>query len=230
MRSFHAIWIIYFILFLVTGCVAVNKDAPTLQLASKDKPIQAGEHTAKLLKTAVMSKEHELVENEDKERLLYVSLHMIPGSLAGMPLLKKPVLIRTRLGDDFVLPLAELQRIVDPLAEPANTSMRASGIAITPADTRLLRIGTFFQADFPTKELLGAGFVDMVRHQSVALAYFDRACSIVGDVHEGDLVISFSLKIPNAGLYWLRSDNTNPKHWQTKLEEPNTALWYALIR
>lgn len=227
MRSFHASWLI--ILYLLTGCAAIDTDAPTFQLASKDKSIKAKERTAKLLKTTVMNKELELVEHGDEDRILYVSLRAIPGSLAGMPLLTKPMLIRTRLGDDFALPLADLQSMID-LAEPANASMRASGLVITPSDTRLLRIGTFFQADISPKELLGAGFVDTVKHQNVVLAYFDRACSIAGNVHEGDLVISFSLKIPNAGLYWLRSDNTDPKHWQIELEDPNTTLWYALIR
>lgn len=227
MRSFHAIWLI--ILFLLTGCTVVKKDAPTFQLASKDKSIEAKEQAAKLLKTTVMNKRLELVENEDEGRILYVALHPIPGSLGGMPLLKNSMLIRTRLGDDFALPLGDLQSMIE-LAEPANASMRASGIVITPLDTRLLRIGTFFQADTTTKELLGAGFVDTARHQNVVLAYFDRACSIVGNFHEGDLVISSSLQIPNAGLYWLRSDNTDPKHWQIELEDPNMTLWYALIR
>jgi len=229
MRFFRTVWLGYFILILISGCATDDKNALSGQLASKNEPIRADEHTAKLLKTAMMSKDHELVENTDKDRLLYVSLLPIPGALAGMPRLENPILIRTRLGDDFVLPIADLRTMVEPLAAPANDFMRANGVVVTPSDTRLLRIGTFFQADFPATKLLGAGLIDTVRHQNVVLAYFDRACSVEGDVHNGDLVISFSLKIPDAGLYWLRSDDTDPQHVQTKLEDSNTTLWYALI-
>jgi hypothetical protein len=132
--------------------------------------------------------------------------------------------------NDFLLPAADLESTVASLAQPANAFMLASGIVVKPSETRFLRIGTFFEDTALPNELLGAGFIDAASRESVGLYYFDRACSVTGDYHEDDLVISFSLNIPGPGLYWMQTDSADPKHWQAKSVDPKSTLWYALIR
>jgi hypothetical protein len=227
-RYFHLAVLAVVLSFLLTGCASRKNEDGAAQAASNAP--RPAEHTIKLIKTVVMNKSLELVKSEEYGQSLLVSLRPIPGSLAGMPVMTNSLLIQARLGDDFRLSMAELERTVGPSAESADAGMLASGVVVSPSDTRFLRVGTFFQESPSPNALLGAGFIDAARRENVTLAYFDRACSLVGDVHIDDRVISFALKIPGAGLYWMGTDRSDPVHWHAKLVDPNATLWYALIR
>lgn len=188
------------------------------------------ENTSKRFKTVVMNSSYELIQSKDEGRMLAVSLRPIPGALVGKPAQTEVMHVPVRVGDDVVLSMTDLEGAIAPLAQAANAMMHASGLVVMPLETRLLRVGTFFRDDdVPDKEF-GAGFLDVARVGGVVLIYFDRPCTIGGDLLDDDHVISFSLTVPRAGLYWMGTDKTNPRHWKATMVDPSTALRYALIR
>ena len=129
----------------------------------------------------------------------YLQLGIIPGAFYGSPLddpfwyvdLADPA--RTALSlDSFV------NEIKNFILQNRHYE-RYEDLRVTPENTRFARISTL-GFDLEKEESFGSGFTEDGR--AFMLAYFDRACTVVGvaELEDGEIYIH-DLQIPSAGFY-----------------------------
>ena len=129
--------------------------------------------------------------------------NFIPGALYGTPSEDLPIIPIGSVGTTRVqFPLYLLNPLVDSFAEPFTAESTESGLRADPADTRLVRIGTFF---LPTTlpYFDSAGFLDEESGNQLMLIYVDRPSTISGAVQIGAKRITHELVFDEAGFHWV---------------------------
>lgn len=214
-------------LLLLGGCVAQPNHVVSLPAASAGPAATSGHRVVKTLRTGRVDSHHQLIDAPANDWDLHVTLRAIPGAFGGHPLERHSMLIPIRLGDAFDLSMSELEETIAPLAQRASEQTTASGVSVQPAETRFLRVATFYYDARSGADVMGAGFLDPATGEHVTLSYFDRPCTVRGTVQDGDGTVSITLDVPAAGLYWVRSDDTDPVHAKMTAANPDSALWYV---
>jgi hypothetical protein len=183
--------------------------------------------SAATFEVLALNEAHELIPSRAADRSLSASFEAIPGALMG-PVLGDPVLlVPVRFGVSFDLRLTDLERSIAPLAQAENAAMHALGVIVQPTATRLARIGTFFHDPGLKRDVLGAGIFDSLSRENVMLVYFDRSCTVRGEMQALGKTVSISLNIPKAGLHWMRLTDTDATHQTLSDDAPKAGLWFA---
>jgi hypothetical protein len=216
-------------LLVLGGCASPSNhhgSAPAASVAADAVPVRPD---VKTLKTGRVDSEGRLIDAPANEWDLHVTLRAIPGAFGGYPVERHSMLIPIRFGDAFDLSMSDLETSIAPLAQPATEETTESGVGVQPADTRFLRVATFYYDARSGKDVMGAGFLDPATREYVTLSYFDRPCTVRGTVQDGEGTISIALDVPAAGFYWVRSDHTDPVHAKMTAAHPGATLWYVNV-
>jgi len=214
-------------LLLLGGCVAQSNHVVSEPVASAGPAATTGHRAVKTLKTGMVDSNARLIEAPANDWDLHVTLRAIPGAFGGYPVERHSMLLPIRFGDAFDLSMADLEDTIAPLAQRASEQTTASGVSVQPAETRFLRVATFYYDARSGADVMGAGFLDPATGEHVTLSYFDRPCTVRGTVQNGDGTVSIALDVPAAGLYWVRSDHTDPVHAKMTAANPDSVLWYV---
>jgi len=76
------------------------------------------------------------------------------------------------------------------------------GLSVVPADTRILRMGTFHA--YPYYQTLGdGGFINGKNGNALVFTYFSKAVAITGKLFQYGEVFEHELNIQGPGWYWL---------------------------
>lgn len=188
----------WFVLFWLALCLTVASCAASPQKAPD--PAVVTQVRVEALDNALRR-----VESGMRSRSLSAVFPLIQGALYGAPTMESVFLAPARFGEDFTLDALLVEAKVKPFAEPLTVRSSNSGLAINPASTKLVRLGTVLH-DAQTGDLVsGAGFYVPPSLDNLVLVYFDRACRISGTVKSavGDLI--HDVTIPVAGMHWLRT-------------------------
>ena len=108
----------------------------------------------------------------------------------------------------FDLQLNKIWKLASAAAKPLTDGAKKSGISITPAKTRMLRVGTFLvDQDKQSLLLADVQFRDSMDDIPLVLVYVDRPCRISGIVHgvaEGPAdVVELDVSLKSPGFHWL---------------------------
>lgn len=108
----------------------------------------------------------------------------------------------------FDLKLQKLWSAASAAAKPLTAEAQESGIAIMPAETGLLRVGTYLvDQDKQSLLLADVQFRDSMMDVPLILLYVDRPCYIGGEVHgvDGDPaeVVKIDVSLDAPGFHWL---------------------------
>jgi len=104
---------------------------------------------------------------------------------------------------NFSLDLTEKIDEIDKAAAPLTEEWRSIGLTVEPANTRIIRIGTF-PYSFVTEDSIGVGgFIDPVSRNTMILVYVNRACEIKGEVDLGREHYSHHLIFSGKGFHWI---------------------------
>jgi len=108
----------------------------------------------------------------------------------------------------FDLKLEKLWSAASAAARPLTAEARQSGIVVTPAETGLLRVGTYLvDQDRQSLLLADVEFRDSMKDVPLILLYVDRPCHIGGVVHgarEGSAeVVDIDVALAAPGFHWL---------------------------
>jgi hypothetical protein len=226
MQSSKVLGLFGFALLLLSGCVTPPNHTGSVPATSGGAAETPGYRVVKTLKTGRVDSNGRFIDAPANEWDLHVTLRAIPGAFAGHPVDRHSMLIPIRFGNSFDLSMSDLEEAIAPLAQRATGQTTASGISVQPTDTRFLRVATFYYDARAGEDVMGAGFFDPATREHVTLSYFDRPCTVRGTVQDGDGTISIALDIPAAGLYWVRTDDTDPVHSKMTAANPDTVLWY----
>lgn len=128
----------------------------------------------------------------------------IPGDIFGSPDSKPVFIAPVSIEARVAVNLDRLDSVLAPLAATVTDAARASGLALAPADARFARMGTFPHEAETFAPVGGGGFLDPVTRDTMILVYFDRPCTITGDRVAGGDTFSHAIRVPAAGLHWIR--------------------------
>lgn len=140
---------------------------------------------------------------------------VIQGAVNGA--VNSPAIVTVQIPADgrLSLPLGELEHRIRPLAKTLQPQLVQAGLSALPEDLRLARVGTFVY-DGSSELTEGAGILDQANGDSLVLIYADRAGTITGTLPIGDpgeeTQYVFELKIPAAGMHWVRFHATDATH------------------
>jgi hypothetical protein len=109
----------------------------------------------------------------------------------------------------FSLELADKQSIIENASRPLMGKWLELGLNITPAETRLSRIGTFSFNGITDKHIGGGGFINSLSRNSVILIYVDRACEIKGEIKVGKKLYIHQIELPAKGYFWIEIEKTS---------------------
>jgi hypothetical protein len=135
-------------------------------------------------------------------------LRFIPGGIFGRPD-REPVLhLRFEPLGAVEIDLAAVRQSAAKAARAADAGQFGSAVTVTPAQTRIARVGTFTSGG-----RYGTGIVSTVDKADHLLVYFDRACEIRGVQRDGDLHIRYDLVVPGEGLHWIVQRQLDDKNF-----------------
>lgn len=122
---------------------------------------------------------------------------VISGAIFGRPGNNLMQVVTTKPGDSFYLSLpGNAIGHADFLLQPE--------LVIIPADTKLLRLGTFHMyPDYQDK--IGSGaFIDRTNSDALALVYFSKPASISGIIYDNKDSYEHEITITNPGWNWIK--------------------------
>jgi hypothetical protein len=130
----------------------------------------------------------------------------IPGAIFGSP--EPPY---TTAEADTISGLAfNLAQLTDIRGQAAALTPKAvaSGLVVSPANTRLLRVATGFKISDVREQRPFVGFADSDPKHTLILAYFDRPCRVTGTIVTPSRIGEatkhrFDITIQKSGFHWL---------------------------
>jgi hypothetical protein len=188
-RWFMPFWLA--LCLAVASCAASPPDAPNRALVTQVR-VEALDSALRRADSGMGSKS------------LSAVFPLIQGALYGAPTMESVFLAPARFGEDFNLNALVVEAKVKPFAAPLTVRSSNSGLAINPASTKLVRLGTFLHDAQTGDSVSGAGFYVPPSLDNLVLVYFDRACTISGTVKSSVGDVIHDVTIPAAGMHWLR--------------------------
>lgn len=195
---------------------------------------RAGEHPVspaagepRMLKAVTLNRALDVIQSRADAGSMGASFRPMPGALIGSVFSDPVLLVPVRFGENFSLPLSDLARSIAPVAQPANAQTLGMGMVVTPAETRLARLGTFFYDGDTKKDVSGAGMFDALTRENMMLMYFDRPCTVHGDMQALGKTVSIALDVTAPGVYWIRLAEVDATHQKLIVDASNTPVWYA---
>ncbi|MAN51158.1 MULTISPECIES: hypothetical protein [unclassified Marinimicrobium] len=129
----------------------------------------------------------------------------IPGAIFGNP-------------TDDILYVAEVRNshtfelVLPSDIDAKSATIRQSGLNVVPADTKLLRLGTFHAFSPYRDHIGGGGFISTIDNEPLILVYFSNPANIRGVLTLGKQKFDHQITISNAGWNWIKvvelSDNS----------------------
>ena len=154
----------------------------------------------------------------------FASFPLIQGSLAGRTTTSPILYLPIRFGYSAPFPTDELAALAKPLATAPSDQMKSDGLIVTPATAKLARIGTFFVKRKEDEINVGAGFLDTKTREAIFLVYFSEKSEVHGAISTGGIEINVDVRLPGAGLHWLRVVKTTPTVWHVEVANEHTPI------
>ncbi len=156
---------------------------------------------------------------------------LITGALFGFAS-EGPVFATSVEGrSDFAMDLDSLLSAVAGKARPFSREAIRAGLRIEPRETAVARLGTF--AFNPRTEApLGIqyGFQDPADGAIIVLAYFDRACRIMGAVWSWGGEYVYSVVISGPGFHWITvTESSGGTIWVVSDRNPSKVVFSTTL-
>ncbi len=130
----------------------------------------------------------------------------VAGHLFGTPNIESSWSATPDDAGAFVFPLDEIAHEMQKMSRAFDASETA--VLLEPETTRFARIGSYALREFDGEPLGYTSWIAPKTRAELILVYFDRGCRMLGSVFHGKDEIRVDLRIPAAGLYWLRKHRT----------------------
>jgi hypothetical protein len=157
----------------------------------------------------------------------FASFSLIQGALAGETTIRSVFYVPVQFGSSSSIPIDELAATVQPLATLPTDRMKSEGLTVTPATTRLARLGTFLAKDKEGEAIVGAGLLDTKTRDTIFLAYFSEKSEVRGTVSMEGIEIKVDLRVPKAGLHWLRIVKSTPTIWRMEVASEDVPISFV---
>ena len=139
------------------------------------------------------------------ENVVLVFPH-IPGEIFGSPS-GDPILITpVSVGDSVTLDLAKAEQALAGELSALKPGPNTDGLVISPANAQFTRIGTFPYNARTFEDIGGGGFTDPASRKLMVLMYFDRPCTLTGEITAEGSVFRHAIDIPDRGFHWIQYD------------------------
>ena len=199
----------FIVLLLATGC------SSTSHLHSK---------STKNIEVALVDSANAEVLTSGYPDVSFASFPLIQGSLTGRTTTSPVLYLPISFGSLVPLPSDELAALIKPLATAPSDQMKADGLVVIPATTKLARVGTFLVKREEDEIDIGAGFLDTKTRDTLFLVYFSEESEVHGTVSAGGAEINVEIRLPRAGLHWLRIVKTTPTVWHIEVANEDTPI------
>lgn len=216
---------IFYSLFLLTiaSCSTGVKDSEHADLvASKSSHSETGLQSL-TLSIHYVDDNNQLYNDDALPDLIYLQFPLIPGAVIGDVLTEAKYSTFASIGQDLTLDLKSIRDSFQPYATPLLATDYNTGLNMNPADTRLLRVGTFAYSP-GSGEMLGAtglGIVASQEIQQLILVYFDRPASLTGSVRENDILFEYDIHLNYSGFFLVKVEYINDDHYRLTRYEPD---------
>ncbi len=169
--------------------------------------------------------EHEKVNNHRLTEKMILLFPSLPGVIYGSPTDEMIEYVATEPQKDFVLELPQ------NMGDKAKTLLHKE-LTITPADTKIIRLGTFHIYPQTKKKIGGGMFIDSNSKQPYVLAYFSQPATLTGTLSSSNSVSTIDIKNAKAGWNWLKSvKKSDNEYYMTLHNDPATEIQFcALLR
>ena len=126
---------------------------------------------------------------------------LIPGQLFGSG--PKDALVPLASGEspNISYPLYVLKSVAEQSAAEQTEKSESDGLVVTPAETRLMRFGTFAKAS-GNRDRAG-NFYEVSTGNLLLLVYVDRPCQIEGEVVGSGKAYVHEIDFDRAGFHWI---------------------------
>ncbi len=151
------------------------------------------------------------LEKEQFPKDVVLAFPYIAGGIFGSPDSEPLFVVRVNEELGFSLDLTEKQTIIENASRPLVNLWLERGLAITPADTRLSRLGTFPFDVITNKPIGGGGFISPSLRNTLILIYVDRACEIKGEISVSGQLYNHQLELPGKGYFWVEINKTSER-------------------
>ena len=201
------------IVILAAGVAALLPGLAAAETRDEAPEMTAGLHAREtaLLRTLQVSPRHVNIKpvgslGSDVSSMAY-AFPVMEGEIFGQPTGTALTVVDAHRAT-FDLQLQRLWSAASAAAKPLTAEAQHSGIEIVPADTGLLRVGTYLvDQDRQSLLLADVQFRDSMRDIPLILLYVDRPCHIGGVVHRAGEssaeVVDIDVALDSAGFHWL---------------------------
>ena len=125
----------------------------------------------------------------------------MPGEIFGSPKSEVLFQVRPKNNQDFYLDLLGSVKKIDKVAIPLLPKWREKGLSVSPANTRLARIGTFPFNPVTGRLIGGGGFVEEDTKDYLILVYVSKPCKVTGTFTMGGESYDHNIDFPSSGYH-----------------------------
>jgi hypothetical protein len=146
------------------------------------------------------------LENHNPEGGLMLIFPTVPGAIFGNA--TGDVLHVARITHDYTFNLS-LPSHLDNIAKTPNIA----GFNVVPANTKLLRLGTFHTLPSHRNEIGGGGFINTQTGESLILVYFSNPAKVRGTVISGSEQFTHNITISKPGWSWIKATKLSANNY-----------------
>ena len=154
-------------------------------------------------------KDQNRISSELLPRTVSLRIRLIPGSTFGEVTSLPIASITAGIGETMTLDLEQMRVEVERSATTLTAEATQAGLSITPAATRIARLGTFVY-DAKTQKGMSSSFRDGARGDALNLVYFDQPCKLTGTRNQRGVKGIYSVEVKAAGFHLLRATQEKP--------------------
>mgnify|MGYP006909085488 FL=1 len=190
--------------FYLYGILVIGLVQVSCVTTRHDEPSDSRGMTSLDVSVEYLSEDRGVLSRKYFPQGVVLAFPYIPGEIFGTPRSRPLFQKNINHNDHFTLNLADALPRMEEEARPLLQTWQETGLAIEPANTRLVRIGTF-PFDAKTREPIGGGgFIEENSKDNLILMYFDRACHIQGGFEINEEIFSHDIKVPGRGFHFIR--------------------------
>lgn len=131
----------------------------------------------------------------------------IPGEIFGNP--SSNIIYSTSPNKNYTFSLKLPKK-----AENYSSKLKEKSLTIEPADTKIMRLGTFNYLPKYKNGIGGAGFKNISNGNFVVLVYFSKAANIAGELLSGTERYVHNIVVDKSGWHWIEITESEPGNFE----------------
>lgn len=191
-------------LLLLSGCASLNQSVPYVNNGLDSVHLRV-EYVGK-------SK----TNNTHLPKLVYVEFPLIPGGISGRILTDQKFSSFAEVGDKITIDLSSIGSSIALYATPLLSTPYNTGIKVTPAEAKLVRVGTFAYSGTDGRIIGSTGISaeGLPENNGLMLVYFDRPTRLTGTAEYEGVVVQHEVNVKGAGFVWLISEEISQTEYK----------------